>query len=163
MRTETAHGLLATGAVSILRGNASEIMSLYSTEIKTKGVDSTQDSASAVEAAQHLAKQHKCTVVISGVVDITLDGEQQIMTGNGHPMMTKVTGLGCTASAITGAFAAVNTSSLMAAAHAMAVMGICGEQAASEAKGSGTLQLHFLDALYVLSFEDIKQRLRIVE
>ena len=163
MRTETARGLLATEAVTTLRGNASEIMSLYTAEATTKGVDSTEGSEAAIEAAKHLSKQHGCAVTISGAIDIILDGQHQIMTGNGHPMMTKVTGLGCTASAITGAFAAVNPSPLMAAAHAMAVMGICGELAVEDAKGPGTLQLHFLDALYDLSFTKIEQHLKIVE
>ena len=163
LRTETAHGLLATEAATILRGNASEIMALYSSETTTKGVDSTQGTEEAVDAAKFLAKKHGCTVTVSGAVDIIVNGQQRIMTANGHPMMTKVTGLGCTASAITGAFAAVNSNAILAAAHAMAVMGICGEQAVDAAKGPGTLQLHFIDALHNLSFEDIEQRLKIVE
>ena len=80
---------------------------------------------------------------------------------NGHPMMPKVTGLGCTASALTGAFAAVNPSGLFAAAHAMAVMGIAGKIYTQQSKGPGTLQLHFLDALYLLKQSDIKNQLKI--
>jgi len=80
---------------------------------------------------------------------------------NGHPLMPRVTGLGCTASALCGAFAAVNPSPLAAAAHAMAVMGIAGELAAERSAGPGTLQLHFLDALYALREEDVVARLRV--
>jgi hydroxyethylthiazole kinase len=78
-------------------------------------------------------------------------------------MMPRVTGLGCTASALIGAFAAVNPSPLLAAVHAMAVMGIAGEIAAERSPGPGSLQVQFLDALYLLKREDIDARLRIIE
>lgn len=98
---------------------------------------------------------------MSGAVDVIVKGEATIRVSNGHPLMPRVTGLGCTASALTGAFAAVNSSALEAAAHAMAVMGIAGEIAAEQSKGPGTLQLHFLDALYQLKESDIEQRLKL--
>jgi len=75
--------------------------------------------------------------------------------------MTKVTGLGCTASALCGAFAAVEKSAFAATVKAMAVMGIAGEMAADVAAGPGSLQTHFLDILYHLSERDISQRLKV--
>jgi hydroxyethylthiazole kinase len=80
---------------------------------------------------------------------------------NGHLLMTRVTGLGCTASALCGAFAAVTPDPAAAAAEAMAVMGIAGEIAFARAQGPGTLQLHFLDALYNMDASDIRARLKI--
>jgi hydroxyethylthiazole kinase len=77
--------------------------------------------------------------------------------------MPRVTGLGCTATALTGAFAAVNPSPLRAAAHAMAVMGIAGEIAATRSAGPGTFQVCFLDALYLLQESDIRTRLKMEE
>ena len=71
--------------------------------------------------------------------------------------MTRVTGLGCTASALCGAFAAVTSEGAVAAAMAMAVLGIAGEIAAARSDGPGTLQLHLLDALYRLNADDIKR------
>jgi hydroxyethylthiazole kinase len=76
-------------------------------------------------------------------------------------MMPRVTGLGCTASALVGAFAAVNPSPFRAAAHAMAVMGIAGEMAAEGAAGPGSLQVRFLDVLYALREKDIADRLKL--
>jgi hydroxyethylthiazole kinase len=75
-------------------------------------------------------------------------------------MMTRVTGMGCIASALCGAFAAVNADHTEAAAQAMAVMGIAGEMAAQDALGPGSLQVRFIDALYRLSEGDIARRLR---
>jgi len=73
-------------------------------------------------------------------------------------MMPKVTGMGCTATAITGAFAAVNDNYLMAAANAMAIMGIAGEIAVKLSKGTGSLQMNFIDTLFNISDKEIKDR-----
>ncbi len=159
-RTTTCHRLLATARPAIIRGNASEIMALQTVNIKTKGVDSACATTDAEVSAGTLARQHNSVVCASGAVDLITDGSQTLRVANGHPMMTRVTGLGCTASALAGAFAAVNPDHLAATAHAMAVMGICGEIAAKKAAGPGTLQLHFLDALYALREEDIAACLR---
>jgi hydroxyethylthiazole kinase len=145
---------------AVIRGNASEIMALYHIRSITKGVDSSHKTEEALEASIGLAKQYNCVVSVSGEVDIITDGEKIIKIFNGHPMMPKVTGLGCTASALTGAFAAVNPNPLMAAAHAMALMGIAGEIAAEISEGPGSLQLHFLDILYKMNESNIKERLK---
>jgi hydroxyethylthiazole kinase len=75
--------------------------------------------------------------------------------------MPRVTGLGCTATALTGAFAAVSSSPFEAAVHAMAVMGIAGEIAGERAQGPGSFQMHLLDALFLLREFHIESRLRI--
>lgn len=75
-------------------------------------------------------------------------------------MMARVTGMGCTASAITSAVAGVNSNMLEAATHAMAVMGIAGELAARQSKGPGSLQVIFLDQLYLLTPELIVNTLK---
>jgi hydroxyethylthiazole kinase len=138
---------------SIIRGNASEIMSLAKEDVATKGVDSTASSNSALDAAKRLARQTGAVVVISGAKDFITDGQAVHIVHNGSPLMPKVTGMGCTASAIVGAFAAVNSNYLEAATNAMAVMSVSGELAASKSEGPGTMQLHFLDELYKLSGE----------
>jgi hydroxyethylthiazole kinase len=96
-------------------------------------------------------------------VDLISSGGTTIRVFNGHPMMPKVTGLGCTASALAGAFAAVNASAREAAVNAMAVMGIAGELAAEQARGPGTFLVHFLDALYLLDEADIRERVKVQE
>jgi len=161
-RTKTCRDLIETVPPSIIRGNASEIMALAGQDARTKGVDSADSSGVALEAAMRLnEKTGGSTVCISGEVDYIVDGAGVIRVENGHPMMGKVTGLGCTATALCGAFAAVNPSSPVAAAGAMAVMGIAGEIAAENSEGPGSLQVAFLDALFSLSEEDLKGRIRI--
>jgi hydroxyethylthiazole kinase len=160
-RTATALRLIEEVAPTILRGNASEIASLMSDAGGTKGVDSTRASEETVAHAQALAARWNCMVVVSGATDVIVGEGTVLRVRNGHPMMARVTGMGCTASALVGAFAAVNPSPVRAAAHAMAVMGIAGEMAAERAEGPGSFQLHFLDALSRIGETDVSRRLRL--
>ncbi len=159
-RTVTALDLLAAARPAIVRGNASEIRALATAEGETRGVDSRHGSEDALEAARGLAARYGAVVSVSGAVDLIVGAGSTARVANGHPMMPRVTGLGCTASALSGAFAAVNPSPLRAAAHAMAVTGIAGEMAAEHSAGPGSLQMNFLDALHALSENDIADRLR---
>ncbi len=161
-RTETAKELLELARPAIVRGNASEILAIAATGTggKTKGVDSSDPSSAAVAAARALNATYGSAVCISGEIDYVVDGNRVVQVRNGHPMMPRVTGLGCTASALCGAFAAVQRDAFWAAAQTMVVMGIAGELAAERANGPGTLQLYFLDALYSLGKSDIDKRMR---
>jgi hydroxyethylthiazole kinase len=118
---------------------------------KTKGVDSTNASDQAIDSARSLAREFDCVVCVTGEIDYIVSQNTMIQVKNGHIMMPRVTGLGCTATALCGAFAAVNQDFDTAAAHAMAVMGIAGEMAAQNAPGPGTLQVNFIDSLYQLT------------
>ncbi len=159
-RTATCRNFVETINPTVIRGNASEVCSLLK-DIQTKGVDSTQQSESAVEIAKSLAQTYRCTVVISGAKDFIVNANEIIQIDNGHPLMAKVTGMGCTATAIIGAFLAVNTDSFTAATYATAVMGITGEIAAHKSAGSGSMQIQFLDGLYNLRKEDIDEKLKL--
>jgi len=156
-RNEVAARIVNECKPTFIRGNASEIMALAKENIVTKGVDSSASSNSAIEAAKRLATETGAIVVISGPEDFITDGKEVLSTKNGSTMMAKVTGMGCTATAVLGAFAGVNANRLEAATHAMAVMSIAGEIAAAKSAGPGTLQLHFLDTLYNLSEADIEK------
>ena len=82
-------------------------MALYDDKSKTKGVDSAASSDAAIDVAQKLSEIHQCVVCVSGETDYVIDKEKIIKINNGHSLMCRVTGLGCTASALCGAFAAV--------------------------------------------------------
>jgi hydroxyethylthiazole kinase len=161
-RTKTALQLLSAAPVAVIRGNASEIGALTQDIVTTKGVDSLSGPESALNAAKELCRKYGSVVCITGETDIIVSPDQTARIMNGHPMMPRVTGLGCTASALCGAFLAVNASAFAAAVHAMAVMGIAGEMAAAQANGPGSLQLHFLDILYSLTEADLQARMKLV-
>jgi len=159
-RTQTCRELLQRTRPTVLRGNASEIMALVDATIQTKGVDSSAAGGAAEAAAITLARAYGCVVVVSGAIDLVTDGNAKNYVRNGHPLMPKVTGLGCTATALIGAFAAINPNPLAAATHAMSVMGICGEIAATTAAGPASLQMHLIDSFYNLDEAQIYRWLR---
>lgn len=148
-RNQVIGDLLEIHAPSVIRGNASEIMSVAKFQSATKGVDSVLNSGQAIQAASLLSKKYHCVVVVSGAVDYIVSANKLLAIHNGSPMMAAVTGMGCTASALTGAFCAVLPHAPFdAAVAAMSLMGVAGELAAQQAAGPGSLQLHFLDALH---------------
>lgn len=154
-RTATALKIINLCHPTIIRGNASEIMALVNAEIKSKGVDSIASSNDALDAAKILAKNSGAVVVISGETDYITNGNETHTVDGGSPIMTSVTGMGCTATALVGAFTAVVEEPMVAATAAMAVMSLAGERAALIAKGNGSMQLHFLDELYNLRAETL--------
>ena len=162
-RAKVAGDLLAKVKVAVVRGNASEILFLAGSASSAKGVDALDEAAAAVDGAKALAGKLACVVCVSGAVDYLTDGGRVLAVANGAPMMTRVTGLGCAATALIGAFVAAGGAVLEAAAQAMAVMGIAGELAGDGAPGPGTFAVRFLDALYGLRRDDISGRLRLAE
>ena len=159
-RTKVCKQIIEECKPTIIRGNASEIMALCNSNVKTKGVDSTDSSDSALESAKLLAQQTGAVVIISGQTDYITDGKNVETVNNGNPMMARVTGMGCTATAMVATFAAINPNPIHAGLHAMAVMGIAGEIAAAKSKGNGSLQVNFLDELYNLSAEIIQKTIK---
>ena len=161
LRTETALRLLGCGGVTILRANASEILALAGAAGATRGVDSTHSSDAAREAAHRIVVRYGCAVVVSGVVDYCVDRTREVRLNNGVAMMARITGMGCTASALCGAFSAVQSDALRAAVDAMGVMGVAGELAFAVARGPGTMAANFFDALHQIDFAELDPRLRV--
>jgi len=154
-RNEFLNELITRFHPSVIRGNASEIMSLAQTSVKTKGVDSTRETDEAIGAAISLNQLSGAVICISGATDHIIHKGRSAALKNGHPLMAKVTGMGCTATALTAAFCAASPAELFEATiAAMAVMGVAGERAAAISQGPGTLQMHFLDLLYTLNEGD---------
>lgn len=156
LRTQTARTLAANANNLIIRGNASEIIALAGEASQTKGVDALDSSDTALAAAQALVAQYHANVVISGEVDYVVTASQTISLSNGHHMMPYVTGMGCSLTALTGAFAAIGETSGLAAT---AIYAIAGEIAAKQSAGPASLQLNIIDVLYQISAEQICQRL----
>ncbi len=160
LRTNTTKDLIEEVNPQVIRGNASEILAVAKAEMSTKGVDSTASADEAKDVAKELAKNTKAIVSISGKIDYITDGNTLHRVENGHPLMGRITGTGCTASALTATFSSVNTDYLVAATEAMQIMGIAGEMAGEESDAPGTFQTKFLDALYKINSDEIKNRLK---
>ena len=160
-RTQACREFLASTPAAI-RGNASEILALAGFAGAGRGVDTTAGSDSAVAAAEQLAQSTGAIVAVTGPVDYVTDGRVTVALANGHPLMARVTGLGCTATALVGAALAVEKDRLVAVASGLSFLALAGEIAAEKSPGPGSLQLHLLDALYQLDAATIAQRLKIV-
>lgn len=163
LRTDTVKTLLPRRP-SIIRGNASEIMTVAGgAGAAPKGVDSANTAEEALALAVSLAKYQRCTVIATGAVDIVTDGERVVKLANGSPVMAKVTALGCALSAVTGALAAVCADPFDASVAAVAVYGLAGEMAADKTTRPGSYRVAFLDALEAVEREDIVARLKFAD
>jgi hydroxyethylthiazole kinase len=146
---------------SIIRGNASEIMSLAGAAgAGGKGVDSTARSDDALAAARALAAKTGAVVAVTGVVDYATDGETVVAVEGGDALMPLSTALGCALSATIAAFAAVRPP-LAAAVAGLAVYGAAGAEAASRCRGPGHLPAELCDALHAMDAETLRRRTKI--
>lgn len=163
LRTEAVQRIMETAAVSVLRGNASEVLSLGSDSTTTKGVDASVGITDAVvDAARAIAAEQACIVAISGEHDCITDGTNVYRVHNGNPLMARVTGTGCGLSAITGAFCAVADGPLLeAAAAAFGYYAVCGDLAARISDKPGSFAVSFLDCLYAAGPNEIRAYLSI--
>jgi len=160
-RTETARRLAGEIPLAVVRGNASEIMALAGRSSATKGVDSVDGAVEdARSAAFELARARSVTVAVTGAEDFVTDGTRAVVVANGSPLMGRVTGTGCAASAIVGAFCAVQPDSLVAATGALVTFGIAGELAARSGPGVGTYQALLLDSLDAVDGNVVRERAR---
>lgn len=163
-RTDFAVEMSRAGP-AIIRGNASEIMSLAGAAgAGGKGVDSTASSDAALEAGKALALASGAVVAITGETDYVTDGTQVVAITGGSALMPLSTALGCALSATVAAFAAVRPP-FDAAVAAIAVYGAAGAAAATRVTGPGHLPAELCDALYAVDADMIARyaTIRVVE
>jgi len=165
-RNESIQAILDQAMPTVIRGNASEIMSVAGLAAQTRGVDSSATVTDALQAARELAARTSGVVCVSGPVDQVLDaGGRQASLANGHEWMTRITGVGCSATALVGAFCAVQPDAWRATVSAMAYLGMVGEVAAqavqAKGQGVGSLQMALLDQLQLLDEATFVQRLKL--
>jgi hydroxyethylthiazole kinase len=122
---------------TVVRGNAPEIAAL----VTALGPEADPGA---------LAKDIGTVVAQTGPTDLICDASRSVSLTFGHPLMPRVTGLGCALSALLAAFCAVETDPFAAAAQGLLAFGIAGEMAAETATGPGSFQTALLDRLYTL-------------
>jgi hydroxyethylthiazole kinase len=161
LRTESARKILSQIHIRVLRGNASEILSLQDENSRTKGVDAVHGVDEAARTAGILAAELGSTLAITGPVDLITDGRYVVRVANGHPLMASVTGSGCTATAAIGAFLTVDPEPVSAAATALAFFGLAGEVAGDSAAAPGSFMIKMLDALFTITPEQLQKGCKI--
>ena len=159
-RATLAAELLELSAPTVIRGNPSEVLALTG-HLGGRGVDSSAAPDDAFEAARMLAQKYVAIVAVSGTVDLVTDGERIVRVANGHPLMTKVTGVGCALGALVAGFAAVVDDPLVAAVAATVLMTLAGEAAAARADQPGSFAVAILDELGAMDADRIRANARL--
>lgn len=160
-RTGFAQELLSQKP-SVIRGNAAEILALAGYDAKPRGPESTCGSDSAVVAGKELAIRTGAVVLVTGEIDYVTDGVRVAAFANGHEMMTRVTGVGCSMGALTAACVSVADCPFCGAAASAGIMGVAGEIAFEKSEAPGTFAVKLLDAFYEMTPEILCSRLKSV-
>ncbi len=159
LRTETTERLLDELKIAVVRGNAGELAMIAGLGGQVRGVDSV--SANSPDgAALRVASRTGGAAVASGVVDYVAGGGRLAEIHNGHALMGRITGSGCMATAMVGAFLAVESDPFLAAAEAMIAFGVAGEIAAEKSAGPGTFRQQLMDAVAGLDGDAVRARAR---
>ncbi|GMM50274.1 bifunctional hydroxyethylthiazole kinase/thiamine-phosphate diphosphorylase [Starmerella bacillaris] len=160
-RQEVCQRLLKSYTPQVIKGNASEIISLAKCmnvwspkeTLQNRGVDSTVTTKAALPAARALAKKIGTVVAISGAIDFIVDSQRTVRICNGHPLMAAITASGCALTAVLGAFLANSTDIFWSTVHALSYFAVAGQLAAAEAEGTGSMHSKLLDYLYKTTYE----------
>lgn len=129
-RNEAIVDLLTQVHPTIIKGNASEIMSLSGMNTQSKGVDSSADSLEAIDAALKVARDHRCVCAVTGRIDIITDGRYIVKIYNESDLLSYITGKGCMITSLAASFLGGGASPLVSAVGGILAMSIAGEEAA---------------------------------
>jgi len=168
-RNETGARILREVQVAVIRGNSGEVGALAGAGGEVRGVESVAGVADPARVARELAARTGAVVAITGARDHVSDGTRVLGVDNGHPLMRAVTGTGCMATAMIGAFLGAledrsrPSGRLEATAAALACYGLAGEMAAARARGPGSFRVELMDALYELDRARIESGVKVVE
>jgi hydroxyethylthiazole kinase len=149
LRTGLAQELLSLHP-NVVKGNASEILSLAGEDGRGRCADATQPPECALEAAMRLAGRAGLVVVITGATDYITDGEDCLRVAGGHALMSRVTGTGCALGAAIGGFLGAGLEPWRAAAAGVNAFALAGARAGQAARGPGSFASELLDQLYLL-------------
>jgi hydroxyethylthiazole kinase len=100
-----------------------------------------------LDALRRYALDTLAVIGLTGETDLIIDGPRIAAVRNGHPLMARVTAMGCVASALVAACLAVEGDAWLATAAALLAIGIAGEDAAAHARGPGSFPMEIIDAL----------------
>ncbi|MEE8667164.1 MAG: hydroxyethylthiazole kinase [Bifidobacterium mongoliense] len=153
---------------TVVRANASEVLALCDLwELGAgitgtpDGVESNDDVDSAAGAATLLARflsqaspDGRAAVAVSGEVDLVTDGTHTYRLAGGSPMMTRITGAGCSLGGVLACYLAVSDP-LTAALTASLIYNRASERAEAICHGPGTFQSAFLDALWSIDTDAV--------
>lgn len=172
LRTEAVFKLLKEVKFSVIRGNISEVKTVYAGSGTTRGVDANlQDALNSdnqtdiIDFAKALSQKTGAIIAITGAVDLIASSDKACLIYNGHESMSKITGTGCMLTSLLGAFVAANLDDIFnATVAAVSFMGLCGEVAHKKTQlshgGTNTMRMLLIDALGQLNATQLNQEAR---
>ncbi|MCQ1538370.1 hydroxyethylthiazole kinase [Methanocalculus taiwanensis] len=155
LRTKSAEKILRECTVTIIKGNAGEIGVLAGSGGTVRGVDSGGCAGNPLEVARRCAERWSTVVAMTGETDIVCENGEAYLIRNGSPMMERLSGTGCMAASVVGAFAAAGDDPVKSAAAALIAFGLAGERAERESAGPYSFRTALFDELASLSQEII--------
>lgn len=152
-RKESVQRFLNECNLTVVKGNAGEILSMAGLGGKSRGVDSVGDNEESlmVNAVRRLAKENNCVIGLTGPIDYISDGDRVFAIENGDGLLPLITGSGCMVSSIVACFAAANRDDyLLATVAGMLTVTVASEIAAAReyVNGPGTFRAALIDELY---------------
>lgn len=160
-RTTTVRSLMGKMEIAVLKGNAGEIGVLAGEEATVRGVDSAGLIGDPVRVTSAFADECGCTVVMTGPEDVISDGKRTFIVENGHPWMENLSGTGCMAASLVGAFSAVSEDTVIASAAALSAFGLAAERSVMKSSGPCSFRTGLFDELAALMPVDIRNHARI--
>jgi len=112
-------------------------------------------------ALRACALENDTVLGLTGETDLVTDGTRIARIANGHPLMAKVTAMGCAGSAIAAACLAVEPDAWRAITAGLILIGVAGEIAGARATGPGTFAAYMLDAIYALDGTVLTEQARV--
>lgn len=155
--------LLYLKHANIIKGNASEILALQNSNVKSHGIDSTEETQNINNQVQTLAQQHNKVFIATGKQDLIVSNQKQQCLNFGSSVMPKVIGTGCALGAVICAFATVEKNYHKASVLAVAFYSLVGQYTALNTKQAGSFKVDFLNNLENPNFEFMQQQLKEVK
>jgi hydroxyethylthiazole kinase len=115
----------------------------------------------AIGDALEAARGRNLTLVTTGKIDRVAGPGGAFSVAHGHPLMTKVTGVGCAAGALIAACCAVESNFSVASAAALSAYGVAGEIAAGRCRGPGSFEWELIDAVAAMDEATLRARMAI--
>lgn len=157
IRRDAVKQLMRGGFFDLIKGNEGEIQTVWGQATSQQhGVDSGPSGSSELDKARlarNVAAREHNVVLMTGSIDYLSDGDRTYAIHNGHELLGRITGSGCTLGTTIAAFLATHRDDkLLAALAGILMFEIAAENAASRdyVKGPGTFVPVFLDELYSL-------------
>ncbi|MDO5511172.1 hydroxyethylthiazole kinase [Corynebacterium sp.] len=148
---------LLDASPTALRGNASEISALGGGGKGGRGVDSADTVEQALPAAQVLAQRTGGVVAVSGPEDLIVSSQRVTRLNSGDPLLTLVSGSGCSLGALCAAYLGLDGDAHDAVLAAHAHAGAAAQIAARTAAGPGSFATAWLDALHHVTSAEIAE------